>query len=178
MEINKRDFILDNISMIEILDKYGIKRKRNMFSCPFHGVDKTPSAKAYKNSCYCFACNRASDTIGFVQDYFNLSFKEALEKINQDFGLNLQSNTRISKQKLEELRKQKELKEQQKVYINKQLVKACKRYIVYENIIKKLKKNINVYNWEDNTLAILFLEDKLDKIDNYMENLQNKRLEL
>lgn len=49
-----RDIILSSISMQQILDKYGIKNNGKMFSCPFHGEDKHPSAKIYKNSYCCF----------------------------------------------------------------------------------------------------------------------------
>lgn len=41
--------------MKEVLDKYGIKTIRNSFCCPFHN-DKTPSAKCYAKTYYCFAC--------------------------------------------------------------------------------------------------------------------------
>lgn len=174
--MDKKEFILNNISMIDILNKCGIRTKRSMFSCPFHGADKTPSAKAYKNSYYCFACGHTGDLIQFVQDYFNLTFLEAIEKINFDFNLNLSENKKIDKNKLNQIKKQKELKEQREKYINTQMVKACNIYIIYNKLLKNFKKNINIDNWEDNTLAILYLRDKLNKLDLYMENLQNKRL--
>lgn len=37
----------------------------------------------------CFSCNRTGDLISFVEQLFNISFKEAMEKINQDFNLKL-----------------------------------------------------------------------------------------
>ena len=103
MNVDKKEFILDNISMLDVLNKYGIKTKRTMFSCPFHGVDKNPSAKAYKNTYFCFSCGQKGDLIQFVEDYFNISFKEAVEKINQDFNLNLTNDYKISKKKLKEI---------------------------------------------------------------------------
>lgn len=178
MNIDKKEFILNNISMLDVLNKYGIKTKRTMFSCPFHGVDKTPSAKAYKNTYFCFSCGQKGDLIQFVEDYFNISFKEAVEKINQDFNLNLTSDYKISKQKLEEIQKQKDLKKYKEIYINKRMIQACNVYITYDRLLKKLEKNINNENWEDNTLAIIYLQDKLYKIDIYMDKLEKERLEL
>lgn len=52
---SKKNIILDNLTMKEVLDKYGIKTIRNSFCCPFHN-DKTPSAKCYAKTYYCFAC--------------------------------------------------------------------------------------------------------------------------
>ena len=52
---SKKDIILHNINMADVLKEYGIKRTRGMFCCPFHN-DKTPSAKCYKKTYYCFAC--------------------------------------------------------------------------------------------------------------------------
>ena len=54
---NVKDFILENVTMKDVLDIYNIKLLRNYFCCPFHN-DRTPSAKAYKNSFYCFACHK------------------------------------------------------------------------------------------------------------------------
>lgn len=52
-----KEIILANIKMKDILDKYNIKTFNSVYCCPFHN-DKTPSAKAYINSYYCFACNK------------------------------------------------------------------------------------------------------------------------
>ena len=55
--ISNKQIILNNITMGEILDKYNIKTYNNSYRCPFHN-DKHPSAKAYTNSYYCFACSK------------------------------------------------------------------------------------------------------------------------
>ena len=57
-----RDEILTYVTMENVLDKYGIEHRNSMFSCPFHGEDKHPSAKAYINSFCCFSCNTRSET--------------------------------------------------------------------------------------------------------------------
>jgi DNA primase len=38
---------------------------------------------------YCFGCGESGDVITFVQKLFNLTFLEALRKIDTDFGLNI-----------------------------------------------------------------------------------------
>ena len=143
-----KDYILNTISMKDILFRYGIKTNKDMFSCPFHGKDRKPSAKAYKNSFHCFACGLTSDTIGFVEKYFNLSFKEAMQKINEDFHLGLDSATKIDYNKINEIKQERLRKEQAK----KMLLKEFRDSYTIRDILKRQRDfildNINIYNIE------------------------------
>ena len=66
---------------------YGIEVKRNgMACCPFHD-DKNPSMKLNEEYFYCFGCGATGDVIDFTAKLFDLSPKEAAEKLAQDFGL-------------------------------------------------------------------------------------------
>lgn len=115
------------------------------------------------------------DLIQFVQDLFNLDFLKAMEKINIDFGLNLQAKRIITAKELEEIKRNCELRKKQKErlekIINQKLIKACNHYIIYNKILNNIKNNITFINWENYVLTEIFLEDKLEKIDNYMNNL-------
>ena len=53
-----KEQILNYLDMKDILNRYGIKYKGSQFCCPFHGIDKHPSAKAYEKSFYCFNCGK------------------------------------------------------------------------------------------------------------------------
>lgn len=65
---------------------YGIEVKRNgMACCPFHD-DKNPSMKVDQRF-HCFGCGEDGDVIDFTAKLFDLSPKEAAEKLAQDFGL-------------------------------------------------------------------------------------------
>lgn len=55
--IEIKDMILENLYMIDVLTRYNIKVSKKMFCCPFHN-DKTPSAKVYEKTYFCFACGR------------------------------------------------------------------------------------------------------------------------
>lgn len=70
--------IKKNISMPEVVRRYGIKINRNGFCiCPFH-KEKTPSMKIYENSFYCFGgCGASGDIFTFVQKMDNCDFKTA-----------------------------------------------------------------------------------------------------
>lgn len=174
-----KDEILNILDMKDILDKYGIKQKGYMFHCPLHGIDKNPSAKCYKKSYYCFSCGNNGDLIDFVEKYFNLNFQEAMEKINFDFNLGLKTRGRLSKKQLFQLQKQQQIKKQKEEYrkqlITKKLIKASNHYKIYNNIIYNLKKEITKDNWEEKVETIAFLQDKIELLDLYMEELLNKK---
>lgn len=176
--IDIRDEILNVLDMKQVLEYYGIKTKKDFFCCPFHN-DKNPSAKIYKKSYCCFGCGNADTFIGFVMKYFNLNFQEALEKINYDFGLGLRTRNRITKKELEKIKEKCELerkqKEQAKIVFNQKMIKACNRYRTYDKIRNKLVNEVNYRNCDDYTRAIIFLEEKIDLIEQYMEDLYNKR---
>lgn len=56
-----------------------------MACCPFHD-DKNPSMKVDQRF-HCFGCGEDGDVIDFTAKLFDLSSKEAAEKLAQDFGL-------------------------------------------------------------------------------------------
>lgn len=69
---------------------YGIEPDRRGFClCMFHG-EKTPSMKINdkRNDFYCFGCNVHGDVIDLYRNAYNLSYSDALRRIDADFGLN------------------------------------------------------------------------------------------
>lgn len=165
--------ILSIMDMHTIVSHYGIKANRDMCSCPFH-KDKSPSMKIYDKSFYCFSCNRTGDIIQFVQYLFQLDFVKAMEKINYDFNLNLSKIT--DKQELKRIQlkyeQEKQRKEHEKqIYIKKMIV-ATNNYRIYSNLIRKYQNEMNEENWEDLQEAIIFLENKLELLNEYMEKIK------
>ena len=91
MRSDATDYIKENLSMIDIMQTYDLQLdKKGHCLCPFHN-EKTPSFKVYENNkgFYCFGCGCGGDVIKFVQLYFDISFQEALRKIDIDFNFNL-----------------------------------------------------------------------------------------
>ena len=70
--------------------------KHGMICCPFHN-DDTPSLKLYDDHFYCYGCGEYGDVIKLTAGYFNLSAKEAVSKLNKDFGLGRCEAPKISK---------------------------------------------------------------------------------
>ena len=87
MSANVFETVKQSVTVREAAERYGIEVGRNsMACCPFHD-DKNPSMKLNKDYFYCFGCGATGDVIGLTARLYNLSPKEAAEKLAQDFGL-------------------------------------------------------------------------------------------
>ena len=79
--------VKQSVTLREAAQMYGIEVNRSgMACCPFHD-DKNPSMKLNEEYFYCFGCGATGDVIDFTARLYNLSPKEAAEKLAQDFGL-------------------------------------------------------------------------------------------
>lgn len=157
------------ITMNDIVNKYGIKHKGCMFHCPFHGKDKNPSAKFYKNSFYCFSCNKTGDLIQFVQFLYNLTFQEAMEKINIDFGLGLDSKTKLDRNKILEIERKRKEEEMRKKRKTEAYIKKCDYYRDLQSQLDRELKLVNVLNWEEKVCKIAKLQDEIAMLDEEIE---------
>ena len=84
---NLFETVKQSITVREAAEMYGIEVRRNgMACCPFHD-DKNPSMKLNEDYFYCFSCGATGDVIDLTARFYNLSPKEAAEKLAQDFGL-------------------------------------------------------------------------------------------
>lgn len=64
--------------MSEVVRRYGIQIGRSgQCSCPFHGPDRHPSMKIYKDSYFCFTCHATGDVFRFIQEMDSVDFKTA-----------------------------------------------------------------------------------------------------
>ena len=86
MAENVFEAVKQSVSTKEAAEFYGIKVSRTgMACCPFHD-DKNPSMKVDQRF-HCFGCGADGDVMDFTAKLFDLSPKEAAEKLAQDFGL-------------------------------------------------------------------------------------------
>ena len=80
MAENVFEAVKQSVSTREAAEFYGIKVSRTgMACCPFHD-DKNPSMKVDQRF-HCFGCGEDGDVIDFTAKLFNLSPKEAAEKL-------------------------------------------------------------------------------------------------
>ena len=93
------DEIKQNVSMRDVLARYGISVNRNgMCCCPIHG-ERHASMKVYKDGYKCFACNSAGDIFNFVMAYENVDFKTAFIELGGTYEKQKNATTRINRNK-------------------------------------------------------------------------------
>lgn len=162
--IDIKDEIKNLITMKDIMSKYGIKHKGDMFHCCFH-KDQNASAKFYRNSFYCFSCNKTGDLIQFVQYLYNLTFQEAMQKINVDFGLGLDNNTKIDKNKILEIERKRKQEELAKKRKTENYIRLADKYRELRHEIDRQLKLVNIINWEQKVFEISKLQNQLELLE-------------
>ena len=100
------------LTMPEVVTRYHMQPNRAKFVvCPFHR-EKTASMKISKDGFYCFGCHEHGNIFAFVMKLFGLEFRQACDKLNFDFGLNIPTSyntlTKDDKIRMAEERKKRE----------------------------------------------------------------------
>lgn len=90
--------IKERLKMPELLNFYGLDVRRGRIKCPLHNGEHY-NCGVKDDYIHCFVCGGSADVINFVIKYFNLSFKEAISKLNNDFHLGLPIGERIDRRK-------------------------------------------------------------------------------
>src|SRR5690606_21327249 len=85
------DELLARIDIVEVIDAVVPLRKAGkdyQARCPFH-EEKTPSftVSRDKQFFHCFGCQKSGTAIGFLMEYSNLGFVEAVEELASRAGL-------------------------------------------------------------------------------------------
>ena len=85
------DELLNRVDIVEVIDsRLALKKAGREFQacCPFHN-EKTPSftVSPGKQFYHCFGCGAHGSAIGFLMDYENLEFPEAIEELARAAGL-------------------------------------------------------------------------------------------
>ncbi len=99
------DDLLNRADIVEVVDKrVSLKKagKNYQACCPFHN-EKTPSFSVQpdRQFYYCFGCGAGGNAIGFVMEYDQVDFPEAVETLARDVGLEVpreESKATIRKQ--------------------------------------------------------------------------------
>lgn len=158
--INK---IRNSINIVDIIGEYVplTAKGRNFFGvCPFHD-DHSPSMSVSpdKQIYTCFSCGATGNVFKFIQDYENISFVEAVNKLSIKTGINTGINIKDIKTHVE-TDDTKILNFAQKFYLNnlktekgQSAIKYLKQRSIDENIINKF--GIGLALNETNTLTTL-----------------------
>lgn len=101
------DQLNSQADLVSIIGRHTqLKKAGNEFKgcCPFHG-EKTPSFYVHpiKNVYHCFGCGVSGNAIGFLKDYENLTFIEAVHELSKQTGIDIPKdngqNTRYRRNK-------------------------------------------------------------------------------
>ncbi|MDG2176019.1 MAG: DNA primase [Gammaproteobacteria bacterium] len=85
------DDLLNRVDIVDVIDAYTTLKKagKNYKGlCPFH-QEKTPSfsVEPDKQFYYCFGCGAGGNALGFLMNYENMDYVEAIEKLASQMGM-------------------------------------------------------------------------------------------
>lgn len=170
---NDTDLIKSRLSIEEVVGQYIELEKAGSNlkgRCPFHN-EKTPSffVSPDRGSYYCFGCGAKGDIFSFVQEQKGISFREALEDLAEQSGVELK-NTGFSKKTDSKLY---EIMETATSFFEKNLESndAAKKYLkdrgLTEKTISEFRVGFALDEWQSLLGALKekgFKEEDMEKV--------------
>ena len=86
------ELIKQRISIVDLIGRYiPLRQVGNRFvaPCPFHQETKPSFNVTPDGRFYCFGCQKSGDIFTFMMEYHGLSFRDALEQLSQEAGVDL-----------------------------------------------------------------------------------------
>lgn len=90
-----KEKIIQYLNIKEVILRYSETEvdRHNRCACPLHnGINHNLAVYPKTNSFYCFNCGAGGDLIKFVSLYLNISYHEAMQKIDRDYNLGIFKN--------------------------------------------------------------------------------------
>lgn len=159
---DRREEIKSRVTIADVIRKYSPSSeiKKDVIRCPFHS-ERTASFRVYRNnnSFYCFGCGIGGDQINFVAKILDISYYDALKRVDEDFMLGVFSR-KISKSTL-----QKRIYERERKQFEEEKAKL-KRQAEENKLINFFKELRNRFESESDNIklknAIIFVESWLN----------------
>lgn len=159
---DRREEIKSRVTIADVIRKYSPSSeiKKDVIRCPFHS-ERTASFRIYQrnNSFYCFGCGIGGDQINFVAKILDISYYDALKRVDEDFMLDVFSR-KISKSTL-----QKRIYERERKQFEEEKTKL-KRQAEENKLINFFKELRNRFESESDNIklknAIIFVESWLN----------------
>jgi len=159
---DRREEIKSRVTIADVIRKYSPSSeiKKDVIRCPFHS-ERTASFRIYQsnNSFYCFGCGIGGDQINFVAKILDISYYDALKRVDEDFMLGVFSR-KISKSTL-----QKRIYERERKQFEEEKAKL-KRQAEENKLINFFKELRNRFESESDNIklknAIIFVESWLN----------------
>ena len=176
---NLVDIIHDKILLSDYIGKkVKLNKKGNDYTglCPFHN-EKTPSFTVSDNKGFfhCFGCSAHGDIISFVMQKESVEFKEALEVLCKEIGINFSDYNNFSVKNIKEYDEIKNILELSKNYFISDLNSSegfeIQKYLEKRNVSKKAYKYFELgYAKNSYTSLLKFLEKKQFKKENLIDS--------
>lgn len=170
------DDLLSRADIIDVIDnRVPLKKSGKNYSacCPFHN-EKTPSfsVQPERQFYYCFGCGAAGNAIGFVMNFDQLEFPQAVEVLAKENGLEVpREESAESQRKQSENAKLFEALEKANGFFRQQLrqhenKQAAVDYLVSRGVSGEIARDFNIGyappGW-DNLLTALGQDEKAQK---------------
>ncbi|MBE5782584.1 MAG: DNA primase [Clostridiales bacterium] len=134
------------VSVPQVADRYGIPVDRSGKCCCLFHPDKHPSMKLNDDYYYCFGCQAKGDVISLTEKLFNLSPREAAQKLAADFGLAPSETLKQAAAKKSAKRAERDEREYVLSLLNKNI-----------DILRQMKEN-HAPKHPDEPFHVLFVE--------------------
>lgn len=162
--------IRQQISMFDVLERYGFETGRaGVLPCPFHQDDR-PSFKAYSGAggWHCYGCNTGGSVIDFVMRLFGIGFGQAVLRLDNDFHMGM-TGKRPDARALKKLAAERFEKERRQQGRDIQYGKLWTRYAMIDKALNRCKPT-------DSTAGLYAaLMARLEHIWNSIEELQGQK---
>lgn len=157
--------IIDSLDFEETAEFYGIEFNRaHKAKCPFHNEDTASFGTQSKKYGHCFGCGWNGNIISFTRKMFNLSWQEAITKLNDDFHLGLPIKRKHTIR--EQLNMERRIRE-----LRKEREEAEKAHKAYESLYTELWSKWAKYDRSIRELAPKTPESEINPL--YAEALKN-----
>lgn len=134
------------VSVPQIAQHYGIPVDRGGKCCCLFHPDKHPSMKLNEDYYYCFGCQAKGDVISLTEKLFDLTPREAVQKLAADFDLSPSETLKQAAVKKAAKREEKDEREYVLSLLNKNI-----------DILRRMKEN-HAPKHPDEPFHLLFVE--------------------
>ena len=138
--------VKQSISVPQAATHYGIHVDSSGKCCCLFHTDKHPSMKLNDGYYYCFGCQAKGDVISLTEKLFDLSPREAAQKLAADFGLAPSETLKQAAVKKSAKRAEKDEREYVRSLLNKNI-----------DILRQMKEN-HAPKHPDEPFHLLFVE--------------------
>lgn len=171
--------VKSSVTTRDAAESYGVSVNRaGMACCVFHD-DRTPSMKVDERY-HCFGCGADGDVIDFTARLFDLSLKEAAEKLAADFNISYDRHiVKGAPQAVSPVKARRSLLLRLKNYQNENYRVLCSYRHLLEDWKRQYKPKAEDEKWHPLFLEALHNQDRVDYLlDELMECTADEAKEL